>query len=426
MTELMTKLPASLDDRTSAGLRKTRSELLQAHHLPGYFYTSPEIFELEIERIFMKEWLCVGRVEEFENPGDYSAMRIVGEPILMCRDNDGNLNAFSNVCRHRGVEVASGEGNAKRFSCPYHGWVYDLDGQLRGAPHTREVEGFDVGEVCLPRVNIDTWGGYVFVNLDPDCQSLADHLDEDDVRKFAAFLKPEETRTCDKYVLEVPCNWKFVPENLMDMYHVGVIHKTSFGGHFPLEDFRFNLTKYGYNATYESLTLAPKGVTLFGAMPWLEGKVGELFGCTTWIRPAMNIFGRHDMIQPWTALPLDVNRTQVTVYTQLPKTFFDTPGFEEKNQIYIDFIRLVANEDMAMLESLQNGVKSRNYQPGRTVKLERAIHHLLNYYVDRLLGEDEEARRLRLDQGDEALRDAHARNGPPTDAGFSAAFRTAE
>ena len=125
-------------------------------------------------------------------------------------------------------------------------------------------------------------------------------------------------------------------------------------------------------------------------------------------------------------ITVHVDRTLVTIYTQLPKTFFDLPGFDEKNQIYIDFIRLVAREDFEMLESLQNGVKSRTYQPGRTAKLERAIHHLLNYYVDRLYGDDEDARRLRLDQNDEALRDAQARNGPPIDAGYSAAFRAAE
>ena len=108
----------------------------------------------------------------------------------------------------------------------------------------------------------------------------------------------------------------------MDMYHVGVIHGASFGGHFPINDFRFNLNGHGYNAVYESYTMAPNGVTLFGPMPWLEGKVTDKFACTTWVRPTMNIFGRHDLIQPWVATPIDVNRTLVTIYTQLPEAFF--------------------------------------------------------------------------------------------------------
>ena len=88
----------------------------------------------------------------------------------------------------------------------------------------------------------------------------------------------------------------------------------------------------------------------------------------------MNIFGRHDLIQPWVATPIDVNRTRITIYTQLPEAFFDERGFAEKNKIYADFIRLVATEGEAMLESLQTGVSSNGYNPGPTVKLERAIH----------------------------------------------------
>ncbi len=409
----------ALDAALREAIEKTRQGLSSARHLPGFFYTSPEIYAHEIDAIFMKEWLCVGRVEEFEYPGDYRAMRIAGEPLLVCRGEDGALNAFANVCQHRGVEVVTGEGTAKSFRCPYHAWVYGLDGKLLGAPHTKEVEGFDFTGCGLPRVNLDCWGGYVFVNFDPDCPSLADYLDEDGIREFASFLRPEETRVSDIYVFDVPCNWKFIPENLMDMYHVGVIHKESFGGHFPVADFRFNLRKNGYNAAYESFTMAPKGATLFDTMPWLRGKVTDKFACTTWIRPTMNIFGRHDMIQPWVALPIDRTTTRIAIYTQLPAEWFDSPAFEEKNRIYADFIRLVANEDRAMLESLQNGVQSRAFRPGPTVKLERAIHHLLNYYLDRLLGEDASARSLRQRDGEAALRDSSTRNPVPRDGGYT-------
>ena len=82
---------------------------------------------MEIEKIFTKDWLCVGRVEEFQNPGDYRAFRIAEEPVLLCRDTSGTLHGFANVCRHRGVEIATGEGNLKKFNCPYHAWMYDLD-----------------------------------------------------------------------------------------------------------------------------------------------------------------------------------------------------------------------------------------------------------------------------------------------------------
>jgi Rieske 2Fe-2S family protein len=415
-----------LNPETRKVIEQTRNQLTEARHLPGFFYTSPEIFQREIETIFMREWLCVGRVEEFENRGDYHAMRIVGEPLVICRDNNDQLQAFRNLCQHRGVEVAVGQGNTKRFTCRYHAWTYALDGSLKAAPHTGEEMDFDFKGCRLPSVNLGTWGGYIFVNFDPDCRPLNECLDEDGVREFAAFLQPENTRTSNKFEFEVPCNWKFVPENLMDMYHVGVIHSTSFGGHFPVNDFRYNLCGRGYNAVYESLTMAPNGVTLFGPMPWLDGKVSDKFACTAWVRPSMNIFGRHDLIQPWVTMPIDVNRTRVTIYTQLPEAFFDKPGFAEKNKIYADFIRLVATEDEAMLESLQTGVNSRGYTPGPTVKLERAIHHLLNYYLDSLLNEDEGARKMRINDGATALAEGAVKNPEPCDGGYSKAFGPAE
>jgi len=91
----------------------------------------------------MRDWLALGRVDEIENPGDYMTFRVLDEPVIICRDNDGNINAFANVCAHRGVEVANGAGNLQEFSCLYHGWLYDLEGKLIGAPYMKEAEGFD-------------------------------------------------------------------------------------------------------------------------------------------------------------------------------------------------------------------------------------------------------------------------------------------
>ena len=113
-------------------LSLTRAPTAQARHLPPDYYTSAEILKLEKERIFFKDWLVVGREDEWPNPGDYRAMELLDEPIIICRNNAGELKAFSNVCRHRGVAVAEGMGNAKAFRCPYHAWTYSLDGKLLG------------------------------------------------------------------------------------------------------------------------------------------------------------------------------------------------------------------------------------------------------------------------------------------------------
>ncbi len=352
----------------SIDFSRTRAELLEARHLPGEFYTSPALFEMEIDRIFMKDWICVGRVEQFAEVGDYRAIRIANEPLLVCRNRAGELGAFSNVCRHRGVEVVQGSGNTDQFQCPYHAWVYDLDGSLKGAPYHQGVKDYDWSQCRLPSLQVDTWAGYVFVNFDPNAESLERYLAADNVQEKAGFLRAEYTRVGDEYSFEVDCNWKFIPENLMDMYHVGVIHKSSFGAHFPVKRFPYELTRYGYHAEYESLTMAPGGEWLFGkAMPWLEHK-NKHFAFTVFIRPTFNMFARPDMLQPWFCHPISPTKTRITILTQYPEAWFEQPAFAEKNQRIADFIRLVAEEDREMMLSLQNGVGSRAYRPGPTMK----------------------------------------------------------
>ena len=102
----------------SRDLSETRAELRRARHLPGYVYDSPEIFALEKEKIFLKDWLALARVEEIERPGDYMTFRVLGEPVVVCRDRGGAINAFANVCAHRGVEVAAGSGQHEGVQLP--------------------------------------------------------------------------------------------------------------------------------------------------------------------------------------------------------------------------------------------------------------------------------------------------------------------
>lgn len=400
-----------------AAIERTRASLPDARHLPGAFYTSDAIFRMEVENIFFKDWLCVAREEELAQPGDYTAFRLLGESVIISRDREGQLHGLRNMCRHRGVEVAPlGRGNTRRFSCPYHAWTYDMSGKLVGAPRAAELKSFDLKRCSLPRIRLECWGGYVFINFDPDCKPLEDYLDEDGVREFCEFLRPEDTRLCHKHVFEVACNWKFVPENLIDIYHVGVIHADTFGGkNFTVDDFRFNLSGHGYNAFYRSDTMAPGGRKLFDTLPWLKDRIDEQFACTAWLRPNMTLFARHDLLQPIAYLPIDVDRTQVTVYTQIPAQFFDAPeyrtGFAEKVAIYGEFIAQVLGEDTVLLESLQNAARSPGYEPGPFANLERGIHQQCNYWLDRIVGPDEGARHRRIEEAQTEMRDAARRYG---------------
>ena len=142
----------------------------------GYIYSSPEIYALEKERIWMRDWLCVGRDDELPNPGDYMTWQIAEEPIIIARDAHNGINAFANVCAHRGVKVAQGTGNLEEFSCPYHGWLYDLSGKLVGAPYMQAAAGFDPNACRLKQIKFGVWQGFMFVNFDDDCEPLSDFL----------------------------------------------------------------------------------------------------------------------------------------------------------------------------------------------------------------------------------------------------------
>src|SRR6266581_6682783 len=138
--------------------------------LPGHYYTSPEIYAVEQERIFAERWVCEGRAAEVSNPGDYVLRTIAGESVIVVRGRDGALRSFYNVCRHRGTRLR--EDPRGRFSetiqCPYHAWTYSIDGRLIGAPHMQEVAGFDKKDFPLHQAAIAEWEGFVFVNIAKD------------------------------------------------------------------------------------------------------------------------------------------------------------------------------------------------------------------------------------------------------------------
>lgn len=378
---------------SDADVAATRAPLERARHLPAFFYTSEAILEKEKEKLFFKDWLAVGRVEEFPNPGDFRAIDVVGEPIVLCRDKNGELNAFSNICRHRGVALVSGEGNARTFVCPYHAWTYDLDGKLLAASRQRGLPQFDPRECRLPRIKLDTWGGFIFINFDPHAPSLNEYLDADDYRSAVAYVKPEEMVLVDTYTYEIDCNWKLVPENLADVYHVQIIHRGTFGGKTYDTNraiSELTLTKYGWNKEYISGTMAPDAELLFGPAPWLaDHEKGALFAFSAFLRPNFYLFARADMVQPWVAYPLSATRTRVTGWTCLPKEFTGRPGFEDKVVILAKFARKFGDEDAALMRAMQKGLGSRYFDRGPMHELEKMIHHRINRYLDAMEGDGE-------------------------------------
>lgn len=382
MTTIVTFDPPSLCE----SLAPTREPLSKAHHLPGFIYTDPDIFEREKRDIFQKDWLCVGRVEEVGNPGDYLTLSIMDEPLLIVRDSSGWLRAFYNVCRHRGVAVASRSGNVKAFSCPYHGWTYDLAGRLVHAPHMEEAVGFDRARCGLKPVKIDEWQGWMFVNLDPDSDDLRTFLGT--VAERFGFVHAEDCRLANKWEFELPCNWKLGVENFQDVYHLRVLHADTFGEAVDVESYKPELLERGkFFAFHVGGCMTPTGETLFAGLPCWQGKPSTS-ACIAHIGPNIMIFCRYDSVFLWICWPVRVDLTRIIFYTTFHKDHFVRSDFREKADEYARFERIVAEEDRSMIAALQRGLGSRAYAAGHMSPYEHTIHHMINHYLERMFGEE--------------------------------------
>ena len=377
----------SFDSATvSRDVAQTQAPLNEAVHVPGFIYNSESVFSLEKDRLFMKEWVCTIREEQVANPGDYIAMRAMGEPFIVCRDNDGNINAFANVCAHRGVEVASGEGNLKEFSCPYHGWLYDLKGKLIGAPYMKEAEGFDPANCQLRPLQVATWERWVFISFNPDAEPFDKFVEHFD-REFGR-LQMRDCRLGDRAVLEVNCNWKFINENLMDVYHFQTLHADSFGGYLDGEKFKIELTdRGGVSAFYKAAPMVPEGKSLFGPMPWM-GEENMDLGCMGHLPPNLHIFGRGDAVTVYVIWPTAPDKTQVIIHHLFPAEHHELPDFKEKLKVYYDYQIMVVSEDNSMVEGMQRNMGSTRFVPGPMSEHEKTVHNIINGYLSRTFGEE--------------------------------------
>ncbi len=199
--------------------------------LPPEAYCSPELHALEVREIFEKSWLCVGREEYVPNTGDYFTIDVMGEPVIVVRGKDGRVRALNSACRHRYMPVVEGRGNAKRFTCPYHAWTYAIDGRLIGAPHMEESQVFDPAKCGLPQYRLESWMGFLFVNLDDDAASLQPVMAS--VERAVANYRIGEQTEIFHYEKEWAGNWKLSGENSMEYYHHVGLHVRSIGIQTP-------------------------------------------------------------------------------------------------------------------------------------------------------------------------------------------------
>jgi phenylpropionate dioxygenase-like ring-hydroxylating dioxygenase large terminal subunit len=191
-------------------------------------YISSEFFEIERERVFRRTWLCLGREERAPRPGDFFVkdLAIGKTSVVVVRGEDGHLRAFHNACSHRSNKVVwDRHGSAETLTCPFHGWCYRLDGSLLAVPDEKNFFGLDKERLRLTPIALETWEGFIFINLKPE-QSLSEYLGEwaDGLRgyPFAA-----NGATCYEWSTELRCNWKLLRDAFKEAYHVAFLHRRS-------------------------------------------------------------------------------------------------------------------------------------------------------------------------------------------------------
>jgi len=206
----------------------------QARAMPKSVYTSANFLAAEIATIFKQDWFCAGRADSLGSVGDYMTLELAGQPIMVLRDQNGDLRAQSNVCRHRMSTLLDGRGNTKTIVCPYHAWTYGLDGHLRGAPAMQKNTAFSRDTHCLPAIRCEQWLGWIMISLNPDAPTVATQLAEVEAH-IADFNMQDYTETF--FETDVwNTNWKVLAENFMESYHLPVCHANTIGGLSRLEE----------------------------------------------------------------------------------------------------------------------------------------------------------------------------------------------
>ena len=376
-----TKAPISYDPTEFGYSVVNEAPEIEARHKPGEVYFSDEVMAREIETIFMKEWLLVGRVEEVENPGDYITHKIGDEPVVIVREKNGNVQAFANVCRHRGVKVAWGEGNAKYFACPYHGWVYDTSGHLVDAQYLDKAKNFNKKDCRLPVIKTETWEGFIFINFDPDSRPLMESLEKWNFPKVYEPYKMGRLKMANKFEMKIACNWKFLNENLTDIYHIAVLHADTFGPYQPLDGYRYEVFDGGYHGRFIGGTLVEGGDSLFGPIPWLPEELHS-GGFSSHLPPNVAWFPRFDYVSVNTNWPLTADTSLSITYQLFPPEHFERPNFKGEAQKYVDFYKAFMEEDTDMIKALQSGMKSRYYEPGPASPFEAGVLQTIKHAVD--------------------------------------------
>jgi Rieske 2Fe-2S family protein len=380
-----------------------------ASTLPARYYTDERYFRRELESLFASLWICAGRVEQVEKPGQFILREVLGESIIITSNAAGRVNAFYNVCRHRGTKLCTDAHGTfgRSIQCPYHAWTYGLDGRLVAAPQMDEVEGFDKSQFPLRTVACETWDGHIFINL--AAQSAATREMSDDLRhdrgatagreggppslrdqladlpqRFAPW-RMQELRVAHRIEYDIATNWKLVVQNYNECLHCPVIHPLLNRMHHYLGADNVPTTgtycggAMGFKAGVE--TLSSDGKRRRDFLPGLgerERSVVNYFA----IYPNFLLTLHPDYMMTITIWPQHAGRTKL-----IAEWHFHPDEIAKADFVFEDAIEFwdrTNREDWAISEQSYLGISSRGYAPGPYSERERQLWEFDQFVTDKL------------------------------------------
>jgi len=361
-------------------------------------YLSADILAREKEHIFVREWFYAGREEDIAVPGSYLVLDVAGESVLAVRTREGQLRAYYNVCRHRGCQLVltgtNGSGCAPELAgsfgsgikCPYHAWTYTIDGTLRTAPYLDESAGIHKEALGLHPVGIDTWGGFLFLNLTPGEGAARGHTLAAQIGEAAGRLANyplAELRRVKRITYEVDANWKVMLENYNECYHCAGVHpelckivpsfKVRGGSDLDWER--------GIEHADGAWTFTRTGRSAREPFPGLSDDErvrhkGEL------IYPNFMISLSADHVAAFTVWPRSAEHTTIDCDFLFHPSEIAKPGFDPSDAV--DFWDLVNRQDWAICEGVQRGMRSRVFESGFYAPMESFSLDIRRYVRERL------------------------------------------
>lgn len=348
----------------------------QASTIPASWYINKDFYELELKTVFSRTWQLAARLDQVRQPGQYVTTDIAGEPIVVVRGNDGVLRAFFNVCRHHAAAVMTEpEGKAAQLRCPYHGWTYSLEGELKGTPDFAGVCNFDRASSGLAPLDIAEWENWVFVRIERGSgPSLVDFLGADLVQQ-ASGLQLQELHWFERRHYSFDCNWKVFVDNYLDGgYHVPYLHK----GLDSVLDYSNYMVENGEHHCLQWSPMVSEGAEAqTGAV-----RKGER-ALYYWIHPNFMINWYDGVMDTNLVVPRGVDKTEVIFDFYFPDVMS-----EESRRASVEVGHRIQDEDVAICKSVQRGLNSRAYHAGRLSVRREAGEHLFHRLIYRDVRQD--------------------------------------